>query len=153
MGVFFNDSISNVIPFNVGNQKQFECHYLSPARLSSAISSTYYRSQVWFILRGGVCGWMWSGLCLKKATVQGALEWGFVQMGCIHMACLLVNPLAWSRSVIDEMCSHIQQLTPEDSSLTLTGWHWSCTNYFSLSPIFLPLSFSCSFPDTRFFLL
>lgn len=130
--------------FNVGNQKQFELHYLSPSRLSSAISYTCCRSQICFVHQGSVCvaECEMAGLCFEKGHSSGGLqEWGSIQMGCVHIeACLLGNPPAWSRFLIDEICSHILQLTPDDSSLTLTGWHWSCTTYFSPSPIFLSLS-------------
>lgn len=87
-----------------------------------------------------VCGWFMLG---KGHRSERTLEWGYVQMGCVHMeVCLLGNPLAWSGSLIDEVCSHIQQLTPDDSSLTLTGWHWSCTIYFSPSLVFMSQSLS-----------
>lgn len=81
-------------------------------------------------------------------------------MGCVHMeACLLGNPLAWSRFLMDELCSHIQQMTAVIRQQTLTGWHGSCTIYFSPTLIAPSLSFSLShtqkhsFPDICFFFL
>lgn len=158
MGVFFNDSISSVGTFlmlvNRNNLNYVICLHLDYL-LSYPPPATGHSSGVFFKV---VCVTEYeaAGLCLKKATVQGAycstVAWGSIQMGCVYMElCLPGNPLAWSLSLIDEMCSHIQQLTPHDSNLALTGWHWRCTVYFFPTPIFLSLSLSCSFPNICYF--
>lgn len=142
--VFFCDSNSSIITFVMLVNKNYLNHifclhldYLQPYPPPTVVEFTD------LVYSSGCCvaECKVAGSCLRKATVQGAYaRMRILPDGMRWYGALPPGKSSSLETLIDEICSHIQELTPDDSSLTLTGWHWSCTIYFSLTLMFLSLS-------------